>query len=457
LVSVIFYILSLRFCHIDRPLSHSGRTSFHIRLHFKLIFCTPTLQLIHRSKTLQSHYYQTLCDLQRLFFKHPAGSLRHTYQNLRRMSSWPNQHFSRVPSIWLSFITLAIVGTELVLATSIPAGNPVPTPTLPSFGLVSPVLQPSSPPVASKPTTLISSAVPSASNSQIASLSPPNSPASSALVTVPPSPSQRPSESFGWAPEEGPKYGNVTLRNHCNKTLYVRSEGGHRLGGFRDDSKGYGTEKDLIRHAIKPGENYTEPYRTTCAIPLNSTRGYCWAEDKLYDQGISMKISGNDTADGDITQFEYSLINNPFRPEPRFMRLEIDVSLLDCANPFVYPETYKVKVPPAPGAAAQKAADIHTDGWRDVAALTDSSTTSADHQVKIQMCPGYQHGIAVTFSSDTAGICPNITCNGVDKCLDIYTFDRTREGEASKSCTKEYRGDTVVDLCAGNGGNTTPI
>jgi hypothetical protein len=373
------------------------------------------------------------------------------------MSSWPNQHFSRVPSIWLSFIALAIVGTEQVLATSILAGNPVPTPTLPSFGLVSPVLQPSSPPVASKPTTLISSAVPGASKSQIASLSPPNSPASSALVTVPPSTSQRPNESFGWAPEEGPKYGNVTLRNHCNKTLYIRSEGGHRLGGFRDDLKGYGTETDLIRHAIKPGENYTEPYRTTCAIPLNSTRGYCWAEDKLYGQGISMKISGNDTADGDITQFEYSLINNPFRPEPKFMRLGIDVPLLDCANPFVYPETYKVKVPPAPGAAAQKAADIHTDGWRDVAALTDSSTTSADHQVKIQMCPGYQHGIAVTFPSDTAGICPNITCNGVDKCLDIYTFDRTREGEASKSCTKEYRGDTVVDLCAGNGGNTTPI
>jgi hypothetical protein len=58
------------------------------------------------------------------------------------------------------------------------------------------------------------------------------------------------------------------------------------------------------------------------------------------------------------------------------MCLEIDVSLVGCPNPFVYPEIYKVNVPnppPVPGAPARKAETVHTSEWRDFAELMDSS------------------------------------------------------------------------------------
>jgi hypothetical protein len=366
------------------------------------------------------------------------------------MMVWLNQYFSPVPATWLSCIVLAILGSELVFATSTITRSPGPTPTLPSFGLLSSSLQPSSTPVLSKLTTLISTAVPSAPKSPNAPPLPASPPAPSVSVTVPPSASQHPKESLG------PNLGNVVLKNHCSKTLYARSEGGHKLNGPRDinDPKvNWGTAEDLIKHTIPPGETYTEPYRSTCAIPLNNTRGYCWAEDKLYGQGVSLKISENDTVDGDITQVEYALVDDPHRPDHGFMRLEFDVSLLDCANPMLYPQIYKVNVPIPPGAAATQPSDIvHHAEWRNVTELTDQSASDTDHNFKVEKCPGYQSGVTLTFPNDTAGICPPIKCDGVNKCFDIYTFDRTREGEASKSCTKEYKGDTVVDFCAGNKG-----
>jgi hypothetical protein len=51
----------------------------------------------------------------------------------------------------------------------------------------------------------------------------------------------------------------------------------------------------------------------------------------------------------------------------------------------------------------------------------------------------------MTFPDDEAGVCSDITCNSLDECLEKYPFDRMRKGEASELCTKEYRGETIVD------------
>jgi hypothetical protein len=159
-----------------------------------------------------------------------------------------------------------------------------------------------------------------------------------------------------------------------------------------------------------------------------------------------MKISYSITS-SDVTQFKYTLIDDLYRPDHGFQRLEYDVSLLDCANLFVYPKLFKVNVPPLVGASADI---VQVAGWRDATALMDEATSDRDHKIKAEKCPGYQGGITVSFPSDKEGVCKPIKCDSVKKCFDVYTFDRTREGEASMSSEKEYMGDTVVEFCAGN-------
>jgi hypothetical protein len=357
------------------------------------------------------------------------------------MLSWLSTHFSLVPATWLSYIGLLLLRNELVFATSVIAGSITPAPTLPSFALAS-----LNPLALSKPTTLVSVGVPPPQKSHDALSLPGNPPAQSTAVTKPLSTHQPPKSSPKSDPKNGALLGNLVLKSYCPQTLYLISVGSHTLGGPRTPAQGWAAKEDSIVHTLSPGGSYTEPYRSTCASPDNATTGYCASHDTLYGQGISIKISStNASFGGDITQFEYALIEDPQRvPPSTFERLEYDVSLLDCANPFVYPKLFKVNVPPAAGAANEGNA-----GWRNATALTDTSASEEDHEIKVQKCPGYRGGIGVSFPEDRKGVCKAIRCDGREKCFEIYTFDRTREGEASLSCGEEYRGDTVVELCKG--------
>lgn len=79
------------------------------------------------------------------------------------------------------------------------------------------------------------------------------------------------------------------------------------------------------------------------------------------------------------------------------------------------------------------------------------STTDMQH--KIDMCPGYQTGLKVSFEAKDgcdASVCRPIECKGTEYCP-IYYFGRTYTNEPSMVCQGEFRGDMVLDLCAGNG------
>ncbi|KAL1595067.1 hypothetical protein SLS60_009754 [Paraconiothyrium brasiliense] len=188
----------------------------------------------------------------------------------------------------------------------------------------------------------------------------------------------------------------------------------------RNADAGWGTPDDAIYHEIPSHGNYAEPYRASGGCAYTGTPPYCPDEDKLAGQAISMKISKtNNTADQEITQFEYALYQNPATTD-KFKRLYYDVSLLDCGKPDV--------------------------------AVTDFDATDAQHEKKLELCPGYAGGVAVTFSGDEKGEnCPPIYCDGKSKCFMIYTFDRTRPQESSFTCAKEYKGDMRLDLCAAEG------
>ncbi|KAF2012237.1 hypothetical protein BU24DRAFT_485645 [Aaosphaeria arxii CBS 175.79] len=235
----------------------------------------------------------------------------------------------------------------------------------------------------------------------------------------------RPTQGYGWKKEDGFKFGNVVVQNNCAYDLYLRSVGVWPLGGpkLRDTPGGLSSPCDDTVIPIKANSTYTEPYRITCPIPVNGTfphGQYCADEDKLAGQGISMKFGRTtDAAAGGILQFEYALVQDPVRGDD-FHRLNYDVSLLDCGT-------------------------IQSG-------VVDANATKIQHTDKVDNCPGYDGGVAVTFLHDggNATNCAPIYCNGEEPCKMIYTWDRTRQGEASLACEREYRGDMRVDLCAKN-------
>lgn len=159
----------------------------------------------------------------------------------------------------------------------------------------------------------------------------------------------------------------------------------------------------------------------SAGCPYTGAPPYCPGEDKLAGQAVSIKISrSNDPADQNITQLEYALYQNPSTHDT-FKRLYYDVSLLDCGAP-----------------------DI---------AVTDFNATAAMFARKVEVCPGYAGGVAVTFSGEEEGnVCPPVYCDGESRCFMVYTFDRTRRQESSFTCEKEYRGDLRLDLCVKEGG-----
>ncbi|CAO2654148.1 Nn.00g108810.m01.CDS01 [Neocucurbitaria sp. VM-36] len=123
-------------------------------------------------------------------------------------------------------------------------------------------------------------------------------------------------------------------------------------------------------YTIPSGKFYTEPYRITCPPAINGSDGYCWDYDKLRGQGVSIKVSNNQSVAEDVLQFE----------------LYYDVSLLDCGKVANY--------------AANYGFDLTDPNHRTI---TDASSTDDDHKAKVEKCPGYKGGLTVTFPSDTIG------------------------------------------------------
>lgn len=161
---------------------------------------------------------------------------------------------------------------------------------------------------------------------------------------------------------------------------------------------------------IEPGDEWSEGFRVTCPR-VNETLEYCPDEDKVTAQGVSIKISKNESIDGDITQFEYFLAQNP---GDSFRKLYYDIALIDCATN---------------------------------RSIKDVEATDQDHDAK-KKCPGYEGGIGITFNNDTeTKKCPPVYCNGEQKCLSNYTFEWTQRQEANKWCEEEYYGDLHVTLC----------
>lgn len=201
------------------------------------------------------------------------------------------------------------------------------------------------------------------------------------------------------------------------------------MKGVRNDTIGYAVPEDGFMYTIAPNTSYSEDYRITCPPALNGTWGYCWDHDKLRGQGISLKLSKNNTVASDILQLEYALVMNPLRGDT-FNRFEYDVSLLDCGDPVWNKEAY---------------------GGAGRGVITDGDATTADHDIKLDSCPGYSGGLSVTFDPDPGpAVCPSIKCTGEKLCDQIYFFDRTRKSEPSMACTKEYKGNMVLDLCLQN-------
>lgn len=221
----------------------------------------------------------------------------------------------------------------------------------------------------------------------------------------------KPPEGYGHIKEEGPSYGSVHIKNYCDYSVYIRSVGARALGGPRENLKeDYGTKFDHDINKIVPGGGWQESFRITCPR-VDPTLEYCPDEDKVTDQGVSIKIAKEASEETNITQFEYFLVQ---KPGDSFRRFHYDVALIDCAT-------------------NRK--------------INDLDATDKDHDTK-KKCPGYEGGISVTFNKDTeAKKCPPIFCDGQHNCLSIYTFEWTQRPEANKLCEQEYRGDVYVGLC----------
>ncbi|KAF2634539.1 hypothetical protein P280DRAFT_554506 [Massarina eburnea CBS 473.64] len=250
------------------------------------------------------------------------------------------------------------------------------------------------------------------------------SPSLSKLPDVPP-PAKVPTLT---EPETGHEYGSVNLVNNCDQALYVRSVGAWYLGGPRNGSnEGWGTPEDDFVIEIPAHKMYKEPYRATCYAPNGGGASYCPAADKLGGQGVSMKISTDrDVTKNIITQFEYALMQNLDRTDDTFKRLIYDMSLVDCGNPGV----------PA----------------------DDFNGTEVMHEKKVKECPGYNGGVSITFANDTEAVnCPPVYCDGVNRCLLVYMWDRSRKMEATWQCLNEYRGDMRVEFCVNKGDSAKAI
>lgn len=212
--------------------------------------------------------------------------------------------------------------------------------------------------------------------------------------------------------DRGPEYGGIWIKNSCNYNVYFRSEGAWE----RDDDH----SEDI--NPIYAGETHYEVYRQTCPKPPEHSDmkipPNCPELNKMEGQGISIKITDDSKNLSNILQLEYALVQNPQRHD-NFVRLDYDISLLNCAVP--------------------------RDNITDIQAAADEAL----NRKKIEGCPGYHDGLGLWF--DNHELCRPIFCDGVTYCDGVYNYDKTREGEMSLACHNEYRGDMHFELCAGNG------
>lgn len=123
-----------------------------------------------------------------------------------------------------------------------------------------------------------------------------------------------PMESVGLVEEEGPKYGNVIINNHCEQEFDLNSVAAYTLGGDRSEEKGgngtWDFYQDHVKHTVPVGGSYKEPFRVTCPN-YNDIRkpDYCADYDKLRGQSPVFKI-WNPNKPAEILQFEYGLVQS---------------------------------------------------------------------------------------------------------------------------------------------------
>lgn len=213
-------------------------------------------------------------------------------------------------------------------------------------------------------------------------------------------------------------FGSLHILNSCSRPLKARSVGAHSTNSSHDASE----------IPLPAGTSYREPFRETIPIskaeakqmvdthvaPIDAATG------KVKGQGVSFMITTPSNADWGhgITQVEYSLIQNSENNDA-FKRLWYDISLLNCAAP------------------DHEVTDLQ------------ASRDPALNRKKVEGCPGYRNGIAMWTSESEK--CRPVYCDGVQYCEAVYNYDATKVNEASFACTKEYRGDLFVELCAGSG------
>jgi hypothetical protein len=218
--------------------------------------------------------------------------------------------------------------------------------------------------------------------------------------------------------DRGKDYGNVVIVNNCDQDMHLQSVGSWEKMGNANKLVN-GVDPEGVVHTIPAHGEYREPYRELCPNAAAAVPGtnVCLSLQKMRGNGASLKISVSKGPNG-VTQLEYALVQEP---EDNFPRLNFDVSLLDCAQP-------------------------EQAGVTDLQASTDQGLVTK----KIAGCPGYEKGLAVWF--DDHAICRPIYCDSANYCDAIYNYDRTRRGEMSLRCSKEYHGNFHFELCVENGG-----
>ncbi|KAF2634540.1 hypothetical protein P280DRAFT_238349 [Massarina eburnea CBS 473.64] len=223
--------------------------------------------------------------------------------------------------------------------------------------------------------------------------------------------------------DPGPDIGSVHIQNSCDETFLAVS-----VGAWPNATDKSGAEFQIAAH----GE-YQEPFRETVYMSREEEASkyggvgghYDPISGKMFNQGISIKFTtAPQNYSSKTLQLEYALIKNTVRGD-NFLRINYDVSLLDCAVP---PKEQK------------KMTDVQ------------SSQELEWNQKKIDGCPGYQKGFAMWF--DDSSNCRPIYCDGQSFCDGVYNYDKSRVNESSFECSKEYRGILHFELCAGNGNGT---
>jgi hypothetical protein len=131
--------------------------------------------------------------------------------------------------------------------------------------------------------------------------------------------------------DQGYQYGSVIFKNWCDYDIYIRSVGAwERPGEFSEDN-----DRSMIYVTVPAGGSYHEAYRQSCPRPSSHASKIppptCESLRKMEGQAPCFKISNTTEGPENIVQLEYALIKNPERHD-NFIRLDYDVSLLNCAQ-----------------------------------------------------------------------------------------------------------------------------